>query len=230
MKRPLLLDLYCCEGGASKGYADAGFAVEGVDIDPKVAKRYPFSFRRMDAIEYVRQHGHKYDAVHASPPCQGYSVTASSLSREQLAKHPLLLAETRRALKETGKPYIIENVVGAPLFAPTLLCGSMFGLTATDDDGSVVRLERHRLFESNLQLSAPAPCRHDPRIPVAGIYGGGRSKRNGGGKRGGYTPVKAVRADLLGVHRMSQLGLSEAIPPAYTTWLGGILMEHLERE
>jgi len=227
--RPPFLDLYCSEGGASAGYAQAGFEVEGVDIDPKVAKRYPFSFTRMDAIEYVSRYGHRYAAIGASPPCQGYSVTAHSLTPAQLARHPRLIGRTRDALRKVGVPYVIENVVGAPLLNPVLLCGSMFGIEATDVDGSKVRLERHRLFESNVPIHAPGSCNHDKSIPVAGIYGGGVSRRGGSGVRGGYTPIKAVRADLLGVHRMSQLGLSEAIPPAYTKWLGGILMGHLER-
>src|ERR671926_150165 len=229
MGKPVLLDLYCCEGGASKGYHDAGFEVEGVDIDPTVAKRYPFTFTKMDAVEYLERYGHRYAAVSGSPPCQGYSVTAHSLTKAQLAKHPLLISKTRRAMKAAGKPSVIENVVGAPLFSPVLLCGSMFGLTATEPDGSFVRLERHRIFESNVPIHAPGPCRHDKSIPVAGDFRRGGAAGRSSGIRGGYTPVKAVRADLLGVHRMSQLGMSEAIPPAYTKWLGGILMEHLER-
>lgn len=219
--RPRLLDLFCCEGGASRGYAAAGFQVEGVDRDRAVAKRYPFNFHFGDWADFLAVNADRYDAFHASPPCQGYSITAHTLTGSALARYPLLIPEVRAALQATGKPYIIENVVGAPLHDPTLLCGSMFGLSATDTDGTELRLERHRLFESNLPLEAPGPCRHDPDVRVAGIYGGGRSVRGERSNvRGGYTPTKNIRAHLLGVKGMSQLGLSEAIPPAYTEHLG----------
>lgn len=230
MSRPRLLDLFCCEGGASRGYAEAGFQVTGIDIDKKVARRYPFNFIWADALDYVAKHGHKYDAIHASPPCQGYSVTAHSLAPAQLAKYPRLIPATRAALRTAGKPYIIENVIGAPMENPVLLCGSMFNLTAPDTDGTPLRLERHRLFESNVPISAPSRCAHDPAVMVAGVYGGGSSKRHeAGAGRGGYTPVKSVRGALMGVSsQMSQLGLSEAIPPAYTRHLGAALMTSLE--
>lgn len=230
MSRPRLLDLFCCEGGASRGYAQAGFQVTGIDIDKRAARRYPFNFIWADALDYVTKHGHKYDAIHASPPCQGYSVTAHSLTPAQLAKYPRLIGQTRDALRATGKPYIIENVVGAPMEDPVLLCGSMFNLTAPDTDGSPLRLERHRLFESNVPISAPSACVHDPLVAVGGVYGGGASKRHEpGAGRGGYTPVKSVRGALMGIDgQMSQLGLSEAIPPAYTRHLGAALMASLE--
>lgn len=222
---PTLLDLFCCEGGAARGYAAAGFRVEGVDTNRSVARRYPYTFHYGDALAYLREHGHRYDAIHASPPCQAYSTLAATLTPRQLAGYPKLIDPVRELLEASGKPYIIENVVGAPLKDPVLLCGSMFGLTAEDIDGTALRLERHRLFESNVPLLAPANHVHDPSRMVAGIYGGGRSVRSGA--RGGYTPHLKVRQKIMGVRHMTQMGLSEAIPPAYTEYLGKQLMAYI---
>jgi DNA (cytosine-5)-methyltransferase 1 len=230
VSKPRLLDLFCCEGGAALGYARAGFDVVGVDIEPRFAKRYPFEFHRGDAIEYLKAHGHEFDAIHASPPCQGYSVATLGTpgARE---KHPRLIEPVRDALVASGRPWVIENVVGAPLLSPLMLCGSMFDLTATDDDGRTLRLERHRLFESNVMLYPPGPDRHDRSVPVGGVYGGGRSDRWEAKhvRRGGYTPAKHVREALIGVERghMTLHGLSQSIPPAYTEWIGAQLLDHL---
>lgn len=223
-----LLDLFCCEGGATVGYTRAGFNVQGVDLEPRFARRYPSLFHQGDAIEFVKEFGHMFDAIHASPPCQLYSVTNAD-SRD----YPDLIEPTRQALIASGKPYVIENVVGAPLNSPLMLCGSMFGLQATDDDGTVLRLERHRLFESNVGLMAPATCWHDKRIPVGGVYGGGRTNRWEAKhvRKGGYTPPsKTVRANLIGVDpdHMTLYGLSQSIPPAYTEHIGRQLLDFLE--
>jgi len=219
-----LLDLYCCEGGSATGYANAGFDVVGVDIAPQ--RRYPFEFHQGDAIDYLLEHGREFDAIHASPPCQAYSITKHSHSKE----HPDLLEPTRRALQQIGKPYIIENVEGAPLIDPLLLCGTMFGLRAVDVDGVPLALQRHRLFESNVWLMSAGGCAHD-HTQVAGVYGGSRhtkpEDRDNPGRRGGYTPATSIRADLMGMPWASQYGLSQAIPPAYTEFLGGQLMRHL---
>lgn len=221
-----LLDLFCCEGGAGTGYAQAGFDVVGVDIAPQ--PRYPFEFHQADAIEYVRDHGHEFDAIHASPPCQAYSITKHSHDKE----HPDLLEPTREALIATGLPYIIENVVGAPLIDPVLLCGTMFNLSAIDVDGEPLVLQRHRLFESNVWLMSAGGCSHDGR-QVAGVYGGGRhrnvSDRDSPSRRGGYTPLGSVRAELMDMPWATQHGLTQAIPPAYTEFLGRQLMAHLEQ-
>jgi DNA (cytosine-5)-methyltransferase 1 len=104
------------------GYSLAGFNVVGVDIKPQ--PRYPFEFHQADAIEYVQAHGREFDAIHASPPCQAYSMTQRIAGKT----HPDLVGATRAALQATGKPYVIENVPGAPLVDPVLLVGSMFGL------------------------------------------------------------------------------------------------------
>jgi DNA (cytosine-5)-methyltransferase 1 len=208
------------------GYHRAGFDVVGVDLTPQ--PRYPFEFVQADALEYVAGHGHEFDVIHASPPCQRYSITANAHTVE----HPDLLEPTREALKATGRPYIIENVEGAPLIDPVVLCGSMFGLRAPDVDGVELRMERHRLFETSFPVPlAPAPCFHDA-APVGGSYKGSRHRkpehRDNPGRRGGYTPHVTVRGALMGIDWMNEHELAQAIPPAYTEWLGGQLIAHLE--
>ncbi len=128
------------------GYYRAGFDdIIGVDIEPM--PRYPFHFIQGDALEYLAAHGAEYDVIHASPVCKGYS-RLSALWRDR--EYPDDIAPVRELLRKTGKPYIIENVVGAPL-SGVMLCGSMFGL----------RVYRHRIFETNPQiLLAPASCNH----------------------------------------------------------------------
>jgi DNA (cytosine-5)-methyltransferase 1 len=218
-----LLDLFCCEGGAAMGYHRAGFEVVGVDINPQ--PRYPFEFHQGDALEFLAAHGHEFDVIHASPPCQAYSITKHSHNVE----HVELIEPTRALLVASGKPYVMENVVGAPIVDALTLCGSMFGLVAEDDDGTPLRLQRHRLFESNVWLMAAGPCFHDPSMEVGGVYGGGSRDRNHAMeiRRGGYTPGKRVRADLMGMDWATLHGLSQAIPPAYTEFIGGQLMHAL---
>jgi DNA (cytosine-5)-methyltransferase 1 len=206
------------------GYARAGFEVVGVDNENR--RRYPFEFHQADAIEYVTEHWQDFDAIHASPPCQAYSVTRHTNDKD----HPDLVEPTRDALLATGLPFIIENVEGAPLIDPLLLCGSMFGLKAIDVDGERLALQRHRLFESNVWLMSAGGCAHDGD-QVAGVYGGGRhrnvSDRDSPSRRGGYTPLGSVRNELMGIDWMTQWGLTQAIPPAYTEFLGAQLLDHL---
>jgi DNA (cytosine-5)-methyltransferase 1 len=213
-----LLDLFCCEGGAAQGYADAGFEVTGVDLQGKYAKRYPFRFIQGDAIEYLKNHGHEYDVIHASPPCQAYSVTKNAHGKE----HPKLIELVREVLEVIGKPYVIENVVGAPLLNPILLCGRMFNLSAIDDDGQMLVLDRHRLFETNLPIKPLEHLPHDRKLQVAGSYGGARRDKLEAKliRKGGYVPSKAVQEKLLGIDWMTQYGLFQSIPPVYTKWLG----------
>jgi DNA (cytosine-5)-methyltransferase 1 len=127
----------------------------------------------------------------------------------------------------------MENVPGAPLRDYVTLCGAAFGLEAVDVDGSPLVLRRHRLFESNVMLWGPPPCacgEYRARgVPIGGVYGGGSESRDAAGRRGGgYTPSKDVRAALIGADWMTLHGLSQAIPPAYTAWIGCQLMDHLE--
>lgn len=143
-RKPRLLDLFCGAGGSAVGYARAGFEVVGVDL--KSQPRYPFEFHQADAMTYPLD---GFDAIHASPPCQAYSVA----QKLQGNLHPDLIGPTRFRLTESGKPYVIENVVGAPLLKPTLLQGTMFGL----------RTERKRLFETSFLLPMPPLAYTAPR-------------------------------------------------------------------
>ncbi len=202
------------------GYHRAGFDVVGVDI--KRQKRYPFEFVQADAIEYILAHGHEYDIIHASPPCQFYSVTAP-LSN---GNHPDLVGPTRVALLEVGKPYVIENVVGAPLINPLMLCGTMFGL----------RVQRHRLFEiwPNPIWFPPHPCKHD------GLATGNHLRRSGDtrtpGFKDGYNFITVAGNNYLvadgqlamDIDWTTKAELSQAIPPAYTEWIGKQLMEQFD--
>jgi DNA (cytosine-5)-methyltransferase 1 len=212
------------------GYHRAGFEVVGVDLEPRFAKRYPFEFHAGDALEYVKAHGHEFDAIHASPPCHPYSVTKNTHLVTQLA----LIEPTQEALAMTGRPYVIENVAGAvaSMWVPLRLCGSEFGLVAKDNDGRPLRLERHRLFESNVFLYGNGGCRHDKRVQVAGVYGGGSDdpRYTKEVRRGGYTPQKPIAAVLLGIDWMTLHGLQQSVPPAYTEWIGGQLLAHIESE
>lgn len=190
------------------GYYRAGFDVVGVDI---VAQpRYPFEFHQGDALGYVAAHGHEFDAIHASPPCQAYSVQTNPMYR---GNHPDLIAPTRAALQATGKPYAIENVENARrlLRNPVKLCGSMFGLP----------LWRHRYFEiwPDTLLLTPV-CNHSFE-PVL-ITGTTRRKPERGG-RFEYTAQQC--RDAADCQWMSREGLDEAIPPAFTEFIGRYLMQ-----
>jgi DNA (cytosine-5)-methyltransferase 1 len=127
MTRPRIADLFCKAGGAGMGYYRAGFDVVGVDIEPQ--PRYPFEFVQADALTFDLD---GFDAYHASPPCQGFSA----MKRATKVEHADLLTPTRARLLATGRPFVLENVEGAPLHEPWKLCGTQFGL----------KTRRHRLF------------------------------------------------------------------------------------
>lgn len=223
-----MLDLFCCEGGAGKGYADAGFEVFGVDLERQ--RRYPFEFHQADALDVLAGGVldlDSFDAIHASPPCQAYSITKHSHQK----KHVELIEPVRDALIRLGKPYVIENVPGAPLRDPLTLCGTEFGLRTTDVDGEVLWLKRHRLFESNVDLWGAGGC-HCTGRAIGGVYGGGSSDRNHAKevRMGGYTPSKEVRAALIGCDWMTLHGLSQSIPPAYTKHIGEQLLAYVKGE
>jgi DNA (cytosine-5)-methyltransferase 1 len=214
MSRPRLLDLFCCAGGAGMGYSRAGFDVVGVDIDPQ--PNYPFEFVQGDALQYLAKHGREFDAIHASPPCQGYTA----LKAVHGNVWPLLIEPTRRMLDQIGVPYVIENVQGAPVRRDLTLCGEMFGL----------RVIRHRFFElGGWTASRPAHIPHRGRVagwrhgeffdgPYFAVYG------NGGGKG-----TVAQWQDALGIDWTSdRRELAEAIPPAYTEHIGRQLIRALE--
>ncbi|MER6158522.1 SAM-dependent methyltransferase [Streptomyces sp. NPDC001868] len=208
--RPRLLDLFCKQGGAGKGYADAGFDVTGVDTEPQ--PRYPHRFVQADALAFVREHGAGFDFIHASPPCQFYSDTQRLTGNA----HPDLIAPTRAALEATGRPYVIENVRGAVphLHAPVLLCGGMFALETY----------RHRYFETGRwTLTAPRHPQHT--APVAKM---GRPIPPGhfGQFVGNFSGVDHARR-VMGVDWMNRDGIRECIPPAYTQHIGRTALTQL---
>lgn len=239
-----LLDLFCGQGGAAAGYQLAGWDVTGVDRDNH-GKRYPGTFVQADALAYLLEHGHEYDAIHASPPCQGYSI-ATAGNQAARAKHVRLIAATRELLQLTGKPWVIENVEQArtQMVDPIMLCGRQFGLTAHDADGEPLTLDRHRLFESNIPLSAPPHTKHDDS-QVAGVYGGSRRAKRIPGESlaqvaprdryaaryergGGYVPRSVeVQQELLGIDWMTVKGMQESIPPVYAQHVGLQLARHI---
>lgn len=192
------------------GYHRAGFDVVGVDIRPQ--PRYPFAFVQADAITYPLV---GFDALHASPPCQRYSVNTKQHGTSD--QHPDLVDVMRLRLVASGLVWTIENVPGAPLRNPVLICGSQFGWT---------RLRRHRIFESNLRLMAP-PCNHSIQHDVISVAGnsGGSSRRDGAAR----FASTAVWRELMGIEWMTGRELAEAIPPAYTEFIGRQLMVQIER-
>lgn len=217
---PLLLDLFCCEGGAAMGYHQAGFDVVGVDIVPR--PKYPFEFFEGDALSFlrgdydaqVRGSGLRvadFDVIHASPPCQRFTRAR----KLQNNAHPDLLTPTRELLHQAGKPYVIENVPGAPLRDPVLLCGEMFGL----------RTYRHRLFETNWTLEQPDHPAH-----VAKTTKMGRPVRDGEYMHvvGKFSGVPLGR-EVIGMPWASQYGLAQAVPPVYTEYVGRELTAYLEQ-
>jgi DNA (cytosine-5)-methyltransferase 1 len=207
--RPKLLDLFCGAGGAAVGYHRAGFDVVGVDIKPQ--KNYPFRFVQADAMTLpFKMLGRWFDAIHASPPCEG-SSRLHYLRPDR--EYPDLITPTRAALKRSGLPYVIENVPGAPLIHPRLLCGSSFGLP----------IWRHRLFESNFMLMA-FPCSHglvpEPLCITTKRHAGKRFKiRN--------PKDVAEQRQAMGMEHGTRYEVGKAIPPAFTEFIGKQLMGHL---
>jgi DNA (cytosine-5)-methyltransferase 1 len=219
-KRPRMLDLMCGGGGCSVGYARAGFDVVGVDVLPH--PEYPFELIVADALDVVRGAAgidlDDFDLVHGSPPCPRWSAITPGHTRDG---HPDLIAPLREALQRWGGDYVIENVPGAPLRYPVLLCGSAFGL----------RVRRHRLFESNLFLMSPG-CAHGRAVPV-GVYGDhpdreGGWMRPGGTRRGVKATSVADAQHALGIDWMTSWDdLADAVPPAYCELIGTQVLAQL---
>ena len=216
-RRPRLLDLYCGAGGAAVGYARAGFDVVGVD---HVAQpRYPFPMIVGDALDAVIWAG-CFDAIHASPPCQHASKLGKQRRRGGVYDHPDLIPATRERLQRAGVPYVLENVAGAALTDPVVLCGSWFGLD----------VQRHRHFETTFPALS-TPCSHHwqaPRFPtrhrghaavgrVVGVHG-----------HTNYAGEHALRERAMDIDWMTPRELAQAIPPAYTEYLGALLLEHVQ--
>lgn len=201
-----LLDLFCGAGGASRGYHNAGFdEIVGVDIEPQ--KNYPYEFIQLDALEADLQ---GFDLIHASPPCQKFS-TASSKKKN----HPDLLRPTRTLLEAQETHYVIENVQGAPMKNPLLLCGTSF---------PQLRVLRHRLFETSFDIpSLPLDCYNHPVCystdkrrntdhldewkDYVTVYGGNHASL-------------AACKDAMNIDWMNRRELSQAIPPDYTEYIG----------
>ena len=198
--KPRLLDLFCGAGGAAMGYHRVGFEVVGVDINPQ--PHYPFEFHQADALTFPLE---GFDAYHASPPCQ-FITPAGKQWRKQGREYPDLLEPTRRLLKATGRPYVIENVPGAPIRIDLMLCGTMFGLT----------FPRHRIFESNVAMPLlTLACNHEN---VYDPYHGGQEARGEKEKLCGAMGITWF---------MTRPEVREAIPPAYTELIGTQLIQEL---
>lgn len=232
---PRLLDLFCCQGGASMGYHRSGFDVVGVDKDPQ--PHYPFQFHEGDALDVMRrlidgeaiefmgigpgdiEHLRLEDfaAIAASPPCQAHSTITPDKS-----KHIDLIPPTRELLHEAGLPFIMENVEGArrTMDHAVRLCGSSFGL----------RVRRHRYFETNLEHVWSLPCRHAEQGVPVGVYGDhadGVTRRPNGTSRGVKAQTLDEARDVMGMPWASWHGTTQAVPPAYTEFLGQQLMAAL---
>lgn len=213
-----LLDLFCCAGGAAMGYHRAGFEVVGVDV--ALQPRYPFAFIQADALSLDMRFIRSFDAIHASPPCQRFSDLAKRNGNADA--WPDLVGPIRDLLVASGLPYIIENVEGAPLIDPVMLCGTMF---------PELRVLRHRLFESNIQLTAPPHGKHPLVFTMdkrKAHYGKLNEWTSPVQVTGGGNCSKAAAADAMGIDWMTKNELNEAIPPAYTENLGRQLMAHLQ--
>jgi DNA (cytosine-5)-methyltransferase 1 len=230
MSRPLALDLFCCAGGASMGLHRAGFDVVGVDIRPQ--PRYPFEFHQADALTFPLD---GFDFIWASPPCQAHTAMKTMHNAKD---HEDLIPPTRARLVASGIPWAMENVMGAPLVNPIMLCGTMFGLGVGDAE-----LRRHRLFETSDPILLVPQCHHGTRATI-GVYGGhirNRKRRTigvyGEGCRDSRRKSDRGVADFsiedgkiaMGIDWMTTAELSQAIPPAYSEFIGHAALRALER-
>lgn len=198
--QPLLLDLFCGGGGAGMGYHRAGFTVVGIDHVPQ--PRYPFTFFQDDALDFAAAYGWLFDAIHASPPCEGYS---SLTPKKYRGNHANLIPHVRFLLKRVNVPYVIENVAGARKFLhnPIMLCGTMFYLS----------IERHRYFEIEPELfDLLPPCAHiNPPIPI-----------NSSSVQRTANTEECARG--LQIDWLRRDEMRKAIPPAYTEYIGHQLL------
>ena len=212
-----LLDLFCGGGGCSVGYANAGFEVEGVDLNKNHKKYYPFKFHNADAIEFLLDNINNYDIVHASPPCQGYSNHVTSKDSKHVPtrgkNEPRLIEPLREIFQAAEIPYIIENVIGAKeyLINPIQLCGTMFNLP----------IRRHRLFESSFNLIEPE---HPKCTGVAKKFAeekGWEYRDMSVTGKGRGAGIKDRWNEIMGITwNMTQNEIVESIPPSYTEYIG----------
>ena len=213
MTRPRLLDLFCCAGGAGMGYHRAGFDVVGVVPQP----RYPFMFVQADAVDFLARNWRHFDAIHASPPCQEYTPL-HALHPDK--RYPTLIEPIRELAESTGLPFVIENVMSAPLRKDRSirLCADRMGL----------RTVRHRRFEygGGLVLTEPTWCGNQHSAKTA------TSRRRERWAAGWHVSITGdvgtyVGPEAMGIDWMNGDELCEAVPPAYTELIGRALIEHL---
>jgi len=213
-EKPCILDLFCCAGGAGTGYAQAGFEVIGIDIQPQ--PNYPFTFIQGDALTLDPEFIASFDAVHASPPCQAYSDLAKR--NRNAHKWPRLIEPVREMLIRSGLPYVIENVDGAPLVDPVILCGTMF---------PELRVLRHRLFEANFQI-LPPPHKKHPKVHTfdrrKSHFGKTNEWKDFVQVTGGGNCTLAAARHAMGIEWMTKTEINESIPPAYTRFIGRELL------
>jgi DNA (cytosine-5)-methyltransferase 1 len=213
MNRPKALDLFCGAGGASMGLYRAGFDVTGVDWVNQ--PRYPFKFRMANALHYPLE---GFDFIWASPPCQGYMQCGMIWKTRE--NYPKLVEPIRERLRASSTPYVIENVPGAPVRRDLVLCGTMFGLG----------VRRHRLFEADGWLAPFVPMTCDHGRAITGVYGHGHGK--GGAWRKGKRPMLPSSAEVwrreMGIDWMTSAEITQAIPPAYSEFIGKQAMRVLE--
>lgn len=207
--KPQLLDLFCGAGGAAMGYHRAGFEVVGVDIKPQ--PHYPFEFHQADAMIYPLE---GFDVIHASPPCQRYSKSTAKKNR---GNHPDYISLVRINLLKNGAHYVIENVPGAPLRGDCVIVGAMVGLHM---------ILRKRIFETNWSIFKLTPS-YEYHNHVISVVGCGTP--TGSLHVWGRQISKQECSDAMGIQWMTRKELTQAIPPAYTEWIGRQLIEHLRR-
>ena len=215
------------------GYYRAGFEVVGVDINPQ--KHYPFEFIQADALALDMEFMQSFDAIHASPPCQAHTSLRTMWNAK---RHVDLVDPSRQKLIESGLPYVIENVPGAPLHHAATLCGTMFGLGVKGE----AELRRHRVFEASFLIQT-LQCRHGKsgvigvygghgrnrkRVPVIGVYGGGHGVSLHRREKGEKYFTAHQQREAMGIDWMTVGELSQAIPPAYTEFIGRQLIDYLK--
>lgn len=231
-----LLDLFCCEGGAAAGYMRAGFT-EIVGVDSVQQRRYPYEFIQADVLELTPSFLASFDAIHASPPCQFGSELTPEDAR---SRHLNLIPATRALLRRSGRPYVIENVrnVREHLINPVSLFGTMFGNHLVTSTGQRFDLSRERLFETNWFLAAP-PDPGPGQYPIANVFGGHLRARSGEYRTGGGTgrtvdfpgeDRPALARQLMEMPWATMRGMSEAVPPSFTAYIGRKLLPFTDRE
>ncbi len=215
--KPKILDLFCCAGGAGVGYTQAGFDVIGVDIKPQ--PNYPLPFIQTDALTLDPKFIALFDAIHASPPCQAYSDLAKRNGNAD--EWPRLIEPVRDMFIRSGLPYVIENVEGAPLLNPVVLCGTMF---------PELRVLRHRLFEANFPIVLPVHKKH-PKVHTfdrrKSHFGKTNEWQDFVQVTGGGNCTLAAARHAMGIDWMTKNEINESIPPAYAKFVGEHLLRHL---